>query len=237
MTSRWPLLRILLTAHVWFAAMVSLALLVLALVVALLTSWWGEVDRSIWHYMATQFLRWIAFGLGLDAISTYLRMHVAHGRTRKDFLRQLFPYLAGLGGAFAALVVLGYLVERGVYALTGWPPRKEDSPQVDSIADVLGSVGPFALMLMLWAVAGVLFTAAFTRDFFLGLLTLPIGLLIISSSEFVVDVVTVPFFRSAVESLDVPPAAGVGIGLAGTAVGCAVIWAIVRDMPMRPKVT
>lgn len=236
MTRRRPTLRIMLTAHLYFTTIACAALLGVTLVAAFLISTWGEVDRSYWHYVATQFLRWIAFGLGVDAISTYLRMHIAHGRTRRDFLRQLFPYLIGLAGAFAVLAVGGYLIERGVYALTGWPPRTEDSPQVDSVADVLGYVGPFTLMLLLWMVAGVLLTAAFNRNLFLGLLTFPIGCLIVTPSEFVVDVVTVPFFRTAVESVDVSTAAGAGIAVAAIAVGCGAIWGIVRDMPMRPKV-
>ncbi|HEX6353762.1 hypothetical protein [Actinophytocola sp.] len=236
MTRRWPTMRIMLTAHLYFAALTCAALLGVTLVVAVGISVWGEVDRSYWHYVATQFLRWIAFGLGVDAISSYLRMHIAHGRTRRDFLRQLFPYLVGLSVVYAVLVVLGYLLERGVYALTGWPPRREDSPLLDSIPDVLGYVGPFTLMLLLWAIAGVLLSAAFNRDAVLGLVTIPIGLLIIAPSEFIVDVVTVPFLRTVVESLRVTTLAGIGLGLAGIAIGCVAIWGIVRDMPMRPKV-
>jgi hypothetical protein len=236
MTRRWPTTRIMLTAHLYFAALTCAAALGVTLVAAFLISTWGEVDRSYWNYVATQFLRWIACGLGIDAVNSYLRMHIAHGRTRRDFLRQLFPYLVGLSVGFAVLVVFGFLLERGVYTLMGWPPRREHLAHVDSITDVLGFVGPFTLMLMLWAVAGVLLRAAFNRNVLLGLSTVPIGLLLVAPNEFVVDVVTVPFFRTAMDSLHVPPTAGAGIALAAIAVGCVAIWGIVRDTPMRPKV-
>jgi hypothetical protein len=231
------MLRVLLTAHLWYALLGWLALAGLTAMVTAGTAAWGHVDRSFWHYPATLAARWFAFGLGIDAINTYLRLHVAHGRTRRDFLRQLWPHLLVLATTLALLVAIGYLIERGVYALAGWPHRLPSPGLVGTIGNLPGAIGAFTLMFVLWAIAGVLLTAAFIRNVLLGLITVPIGFLIITPSELVAGNTAVPLIQDVMQVLHLPAAASIAFGLAGIAVGCAVVWRIVRDMPVRPRVT
>lgn len=234
--TRWPMLRVLLTAHLTFALLAWVAIAVLAAVVTAGAAVWGTVDRSLWHYPATMAARWFALGLGVDAITTYLRLHVAHGRTRRDFLRQLWPHLLVLSAFLALLVAIGYLVEGGVYALLDWPHQLPHPALFGTTDNLPGVIGAFTLMFVLWAIVGVLLAAAFTRNVLLGLITVPIGLLIITPSELVAGTTAVPLIQDVMEALHLPTAASIGFGLAGIVVGGAAIWGIVRDMPVRPRV-
>jgi hypothetical protein len=230
------MLRVLLTAHLWFALLVWVGIVVLMAAVTTGTAIWGHVDRSIWHYPATFAARWFAFALGVDAITTYLRLHVAHGRTRRDFLRQLWPYLLVLAAFLALLVTIGYQLERGVYALAGWPHRLQSPALFSTTDNIPGLIGAFTLTFVLWAIAGVLLAAAFTRNVLLGLIAVPVGLLVITPSEFVAGTTAVPLIQDVMEALRLPTATSIGFGLVGIVVGGAAVWGIVRDMPVRPKV-
>jgi hypothetical protein len=228
--------RVLLTSHLWFAALIWVAILAVSALVTTGIAIWGHVDRSVWHYPAAQLTRWFAIALGIDAINTYLRLHLAHGRTRRDFLRQLWPYLACLAVGLALLVVLGFLLERGVYALAGWPHHTVFPTSFGSTGNVLGMVGAFTLMLLLWTVAGALFATAFTRNFLLGLLTIPFVLVIVSPSDHLVGTFGVPVIQEVVSALDLPPLTGIVTSLVWVVAGCAAVWGIARDMPLRPRV-
>lgn len=235
MNSRWPLLRVLLTAHVWFAAVLWLPLMVLSALIVVGIEIWGQVDRSVWHYLATQAPRWLALGLAVDAINTYLRLHVAHGHTRRDFLRQLWPYLPAMAAALALMVTVGYQIERGVYALTGWPHALRSPALFGDSGNVLGTFGVYTLVFLLWAVVGAMVAAAFARDRLLGILTLPLGLLVAAPSLALADVSEDPLFTRLTAPLDLPVPTSVAVGLAGAVVACAVIWGLVRDMPIRVR--
>jgi hypothetical protein len=236
MTARWPLLRVLLTGHVAYIVLSWLVFLAVSAVILTGVALWGQVGNSVWHYLVTQVPRWFALGLGIDVITTYLRLHIAHGRTRRDFLRQLLPYFPCFAVCFAALVTIGYQLERGVYALAGWEHRTAFPTLFGDTGNVLGMLGVFTLMLMLWSIAGVMIAAGFTRDMFLGFVTIPFGLLIVAPSEVLVGLNGVPLFDRLTEPLQLPLLTAVAVGLGGGVLGCAAVWGIVRDMPMRPKV-
>jgi hypothetical protein len=237
MSTRWPMLRVLLSAHLSFALIAWVALAALTAVITTGAAIWGTIDRSIWHYPATMAARWLAFGLGLDVVNTYLRLHVAHGRTRRDFLRQLWPHLLALAAFLALLVAIGYLVERGVYALADWPHELPSPALFGTPANLPGLIGAFTLMFVLWAIAGVMLAAAFNRNTLLGLMTVPLGFLLIVPSEIVAGTTAVPLIEDLMAALRLPTATSVAFGLAAIAVGSAAVWAIVRDIPVRPKVT
>lgn len=235
--TRWPMLGVLLTAHLSFAVILWLLLMVVSAAITLGIATWGHIDQSIWHHVATQVPRWFALGLGVDAITTYLRLHLAHGHTRRDFLRQLWPYFVALAAVLALMVAIGYLVERGAYAMADWPHRLPYPAMFHATTDFLGILGTFTLTLLMWAVIGALFGAAFTRDFLLGLATIPIGLLIILPTETLVGTTGIPLIREVTSNLRLPELTSVGLALVGVVAGCAILWGIVRDIPLRARVT
>jgi len=236
MTARWPLLRVLFTAHVSFAFVLWLPLMVVSAAVLAGIGLWGTVDESIWHYVATQVPRWFVLGLGVDAVTTYLRLNLAHGRTRRDFLRQLWPYIVGLAAAIAVMITIGYQIERGAFAMVGWDHRTAFPTLFDGTDDILGLLGVFTLLMMLWAIAGVMITAGFTRNTLLGIATIPVGLLIVAPSEVLVGLNGVPLFETLTEPLRFPMLTAVAVCLGGVVLGGVVTWGIVRDIPVRAKV-
>ncbi|MGB3444583.1 MAG: hypothetical protein WBA97_38070 [Actinophytocola sp.] len=236
MTARRPLLRVMLTAHVSLSLLLWVPTMIVSALILVGVALWGDVDRSIWHYIAAQVPRWFALSLGVDAITTYLRVNLAHGRTRRDFLRQLWPYTAGLAVALAVMVTIGYQLERGAFEILGWEHRMAYPALYGDTGNVLGLLGVYSVMFLLWALAGAMIAAGFTRNVLLGVVTIPIGLLIAAPSELLTGLNGVPLFDRLTEPLRFPMLTTIGISLVGAVVGGLVTWAIVRAMPMRPKV-
>jgi hypothetical protein len=236
MTGRWQLLRVLLTAHVSYALILAAPVVVLSALIVGGIAIWGEVDRSVWHYLATQAPRWLALGLGVDAVATYLRINLAHGRTRRDFLRQLGPYFVGLAAALGAIVTIGYQVERGFYAVFGWDQRLVFTATYGDTGNVLGMLGAHSLSLLPWVLAGTMIAAAFARNVVTGALTVLFGLLLVAPTEALVGLNGTPLFEKLTEHLTFPVAATVAVCLGGAALQYAATWGIVRDIPLRVKV-
>ena len=236
MTARWPLLRVLFTSHVSFAFILWLPMMVVSAAILAGVALWGRVDQSIWHHVATQVPRWFVLGLGVDAITTYLRLNLAHGRTRRDFLRQLWPYVAGLAVAIAVMITVAYQIERGAFAMFGWDHRPAFPTLFRDTGNIPGLFGVFTLMLLVWSIAGVMIAAGFTRNTMLGIATLPVGLLIVAPSEVLVGLNGVPLFDRLTEPLQVPLLTAVAVCVGGAVLGCVVTWGIVRDIPVRAKV-
>jgi hypothetical protein len=230
------MLYILLSAHVTF---VLILWLVLGVVSALITTGigvFGYVPESIWDYVATQVPRWFLLGIGGDAISTYLRLHLANGRTRGDFLRQLWPYFVGLAVVAAALQTVGYLIEGGVYAAAGWPHRPQSAVLFSSSDDFVGIFATHTLFLLLWTMVGALISVAFIKGPLTGLLTLPLAVLVVAPGESLLGANGFLGIGNILSEVGVSTAAGAVWGVAAAAACCAAIWGIARDIPLRPKV-
>jgi len=234
--NRWPTLGILLTAHLTFTLVLWLVLGIVSAVTTAGLWWFGNVDESIWHNVATQVPRWFLMGLGIDAISTYLRLNVAHGRTRGDFLRQLWPYFVGLAVSAALLQTIGYLVEGGVYAAAGWSHDLPSAALFGNANDFAGIFATYTLFLLLWTIAGALVSAAFSRSVLTGLSTIPLALLIISPGEILLGPTGFLGIGNVLSGVGGSTVVGVGWGVVAAVVGCAAIWGIARDTPLRPKV-
>ena len=237
MTGRWQLLRVLLTAHVSYALILAVPVVLLSALIVGGIAIWGDVDRSVWHYLATQAPRWLALGLGVDAVVTYLRVNLAHGRTRRDFLRQLGPYFVGLAIALGAIVTIGYQLERGVYAMFGFDHRLVFPATFGDTGNVIGMLGAYSLSLLLWTIAGTMIAAAFTRNVVVGALTVLFGLVLIAPTEALVGLNGTPIFEKLTEHLAFPVATTIAVCLGGAALQYAATWGIVRDIPLRVKVT
>jgi hypothetical protein len=236
MTARWPLLRVLLTSHVSFLFVLWIPAMLVSAAILGGVALWGEVNQSIWHHIATQVPRWVVLGLGVDAITTYLRLNLAHGHTRRDFLRQLWPYLVGMALALAVMITLAYQIERGVFDLIGWDHRTAFPTLFGDTGNIPSMFGAFALMLLLWSLAGAMIAAAFTRTVLLGIVTIPVGLLIVAPSEVLVGLNGVPLFEQLTEPLRFPLLTALGVSVGGAVLGGLVTWGIVRDIPVPAKV-
>jgi hypothetical protein len=233
--TRWPLLRVLLTAHLTFTAMMWVLFTVVVLIIAGVVAAFGGVPDSVMHDAATQVPRWLLFGLGIDVVSTYLRMQLAHGRTRREFLGQAVAYTVITSGFAAVLITLGYLIEAALYAILDWPQTLRRTGLFTAEDQYPAILGTYWLVLLMWTVAGVLIGLGFFRSTGIGFLTLPVGLAIVLPAIVATGNSGLPIFGDELAALDFAGPA-VLVGSAGAfVVAVALAWAMVRDIPMKTK--
>jgi hypothetical protein len=234
---RWPLLRVLLTAHLTFTAILWVLFTVLVIVATGIVAAAGGVSESVLHHAATQAPRWLMFGLGIDVISTYLRIQLAHGRTRREFTGQAVGYTVILSGFSAVLVTLGYLLERGVYAVFGWPQKLSRGGLFTAADQYPAIFGTYWLIFLMWTVAGLVIGLGFFRSPGLGLLTIPLGLAIVLPSVTATRNSGMPIFGDELADLEFGAATVLGASAALFVLGVGLFWAIVRTVPMKSKAT
>lgn len=235
MTRRWPLLRILLTSHLSFVAMLWVLFTVgVCLVIGGVALFADGRPDSVWHHAAIQAPRWLLFGLGVDAVTTYLRLQLAHGGTRRSYLGQTTAYTVVLAGGAAALITAGYLLERGFYALLGWPQRLSGDSLFDTAGQYHIIFGTYWLTFLMWTVAGTLIALGFFRWNKGGLLTIPIGVLLVVPAIVAASNSGLPLIGRELAGIDLSPGLLLAAFAGCFAVGIALIWAIVRDVPMKP---
>lgn len=234
--NRWPMLHILLTAHGTFLLFLWAAFAVISALITVGIATFDSVDTSVWHYMGTQLSRWFMLGLGMDAVTTYLRLNIAHGRTRADFLRQLWPHVVVLSIVSGLFVAIGYLVERGGYAIAGWPQQLPDGMVFNTANDFATAAGAYTVVFLLWMVVGVLLTAAFNRNFLLGLVTVPLALLIVVPGEILMTVNGIPVLGTLTSQIALPVLATLCAAVLTAGLGVLTTWGVTRDLPLRPRV-
>lgn len=233
--TRWPLLRILVTSHLAFVAVTwVLFTVVVFLVVGGVALFADGRPDSIWHHAATQAPRWLMFGLGVDAVTTYLRLQLAHGGTRRSYLGQSTAYTVVLAGGSAALITVGYLLERGIYALLGWPQGLPGESLFGTAGQYHVIFATYWLTFLLWTVAGTLVALGFFRWNKGGLLTIPIGLLLVAPAFVAISDDGLPLIGQELAGVELSPGLLLVTFAGCFAAGIALIWAFVRDVPMKP---
>lgn len=228
----WSIARFPEAGSMAFAVVVWLAVVVLTVIIAAVITSYKEVTGSIWEPL-TQLPRWFAFGTGIWLTGVYLRVHVAHGQTRRDFMRQGSVYIVAISVLVAVLTTLSYLIELGIYRIFGWP---QDFSR-DYLFDSAGQVGPilltYVLVYLVWTVVGAMIAATFLRLYWYGLVVMvPLGVALIIAVEIAVGARYFgPLDIVADIGIDgsVPLALVAGIG--GFAIALAATWALVRELP------
>lgn len=105
---------------IWLGPLLALVAVVYAVVVACV-SIWGDIDVSLWVSIAAGWQRWPIAVCGFLMISTFSRMFVVNGVTRRRLgdaatvTLMLFSVLSGV------YITAGFLVERAVYGANDWP--------------------------------------------------------------------------------------------------------------------
>jgi hypothetical protein len=198
----------------------------------------GTVGGSIWEG-ASQLPRWFALAIGIYLTGTYLRLAVAHGLTRREFMIQTSAFIVVYATMFSALLTIGFALERLLYRLGGWPQDLHEASMFDSPTQLGLIFVAFWLVAAVWIAAGTLLAAAFYRNGLLGALTIPMALLLVSSTELAVGFNPTPFLRNVLGFTDAPAPALLVVALCATsfALGLALTWAVVRNTPIRPKTT
>ncbi|HEU5473709.1 MAG TPA: hypothetical protein VFV67_23935 [Actinophytocola sp.] len=209
-----------------FAVLLWLGYFLLIVGITVVVSMTGTVGESIWGN-ATTLPRWFAWGTGLWLTGSYLRLHVAHGSTRREFLQRSTVYLVAFAILLGCLITLGFLLEWALYAATGLrhPLATEPAALVTQILPT------YILIFGVWSAVGTLVAAGYRRLAGTGLLiTIPVGVATVVLTEDALDTrylgKWIGFDLSLIGSLPV----GVAIGVAGFLVALAGTWALCRDV-------
>jgi hypothetical protein len=103
--------------YVWLAAS-----LVYAVVVTCVARW-GSVDESLWQSVASGWQRYVVFGAGVSVSTTFLRIVVRNGATRRTLSIGATATMAVVAVLLAAWNVAGYTAEKVVYDRLDWPQQ------------------------------------------------------------------------------------------------------------------
>lgn len=233
---RWVIAR-----HLWTSSGLLPLWGLLVVGVALVTgivSRFVEIEQSAW-IIAVNLPPWYMFGMGVYMTAVYLPLYIAHGITRREFMRQATPFMVALAGLGAALMTAGFGIERGLYRLLDWPQVFPDDH--DGLFNSPNQYGmiflAFWLMFLAFVVVGAFIAAAFYRGGWGGLVgcaLVPVGLVLVAPAELVIRR-NAPVPLLAVFDVGTTTLVAVGACLTSFLVGLMLTWAFVRDLPLRSK--
>jgi hypothetical protein len=228
----WSIARFPQEGMLIFTALLWLGFFAVVLVITTLFAIFDEVTHSGWE-LGTQLPRWFAFGIGIWLTGVYLRVHIAHGETRRGFMRRASVWVIAFAVLLAALTTLGFLLEWIIYRAAGWPQALTRNHLFDTATQVGPILLGYGLGYLVWTVVGALIAAAYRRFSTPGLVAaIPLALLLVGS----IEVVTATGYFLPLGIIEFEVAGSVllalGLGLGGFLVGLATTWALVREMPV-----
>ena len=148
---------------IWFGPLLVLAGVAFGIVVTCVAIW-GEVDTSLWASVVAGWQRWPLGVCGFLMISTFSRMFVVNGVTRRRLGDASTVTLVVLSVLSAGYVTAGFLVERVIYDANDWP-QMNDERQLTFGAIGYGTIlVGHLLVAAAYFVSGWLVAAAFHRD-------------------------------------------------------------------------
>lgn len=198
---------------------------------------WGDVNRSTWD-SASQIARWFTLFIGVHVGGNLLPLNIANGRTRRDFSIETALFLLAYAVAGGILMTLGWVIERGLYAIGDWPQRLDNPHLFSSAHDYPRIFIESFFIILAWTAGGVFISAAYYRFESSGLLTIAPSLVVVGIMQSVLGFDGVPFQSRVAEYFDPsgwPLLAAVLVAIACVAALMAMTWPIVRDIPMRRR--
>jgi hypothetical protein len=100
--------------YIWLGASVVYAMVLFAV------DRWGSVDESLWPSVAAAWQRYVIFGAGVTIMTTFLRMLVRNGVTRRTVSGAATIAMGAIAVIVGLWTMAGYAVERAVYDANGW---------------------------------------------------------------------------------------------------------------------
>jgi len=198
----------------------------------------GEVTQSVWD-PATQVPRWFAFFIGLQVAHDIMPLHIAHGQTRRDFAKRALVFMLMFAAATGALVTLGFVIERVVYAIAGWPQVLTEARLYSSATDYPLIYLEQLLVMLVWVAGGALIGAGFYREAASGGLMIGIGLVAAGITGWALGGVDGwgpgQLMHRFLDLEALPLAVAVLVVLAVAAGLVALTWRLVRDIPLKNK--
>ncbi len=233
----WRFPRPLLMAHILFASMLWAGLVVVSLGISAGFAWFSEVPGSIWE-QASNVAAWYVAVVGGYVVNQVVPMHIAHGRTRRDTTLEATIFMVSFSATAAGLVAIGYLVEYAAYGIAGWPRELSGERLFTSHLDVPMILTQSWLIFIVWGAAGVLVGAAYYRYGPLGWLAGIPAAILIGVADIFTRIPWEPIGDMLERFLSVEgpsPGFAILISIICFAIGSALSWPILRDVPIRNR--
>jgi hypothetical protein len=123
---------------------------------------WGSLDESLWQSVVAGWQRYLIFGAGITIMTTFLRMLVRNGVTRRTVAAAATIAMGVIAGLVAVWNVVGLAIERVVYDANGWPQALR-SDAVLSWSDLPRAAIDSALVVAAYYAAGWIVGTCFYR--------------------------------------------------------------------------
>ena len=193
------------------------------------------ITRSVWDPAVTV-VRWFALGYGLHLVNRLLPMYVAHGRTRREFLRSAALFLTVAAAVLAALLTLGFALEAVLYRAMDWTHQVSAERLFDDAGQWPLVFGSYWAMLLIWTTIGLLLAAGFYRSEGNALVAIVLALAIVAVTEIAFGFNGLDFIGDLLD-VDRPSslAGSVALCLGGLLTGAGAVWAMVRDIAIRNR--
>lgn len=196
---------------------------------------YGHLDRSIWEE-ASQIPQWFVLFIGVHLSMTYLPLSISHGRTRRDAAIEATLFMAAFSGLVAVLLTLSWGIERVAFSILDVKQVLSDPHIFDSATNYPLIFLESWIVLLIWVIGGAFIAASYYRYDGPGLLAIAPALLISSVTEFAMGASWGPtgqFLQWLGDPNDPPLLVTMLVAVAGAAIMLAMIWRIVRDIPLR----
>jgi hypothetical protein len=188
------------------------------------------IDLSMWELITGQASKYWLLVLGVSLVATHLKLFVANGVTRRDFLSGAGAFGLVSAVLFAALVPIGRAVEwllrtaLGV-ATNGYPDF--------SVGEAVRDFGHYAPGAVGWMITGALVAAGFYRyPWWAGLLLIIPFALPLAIPEALLGLYVA---ADVAQHQFVPFGAGLALSLLASAAGAVALRVMTRDVPIRPS--
>jgi hypothetical protein len=218
-----------LTILAWGGFVVTIAGIIIGI------NFFDEITQSIWDF-ATQAPGWYALAIGFYLTHGKLPLYVAFGQTRREFALRGGVFIVIFVAVLAALMAVGFLLERILYRLNDWPQVIQDEHLFTSATQVPTIFAEYALIFLAWTLAGALIGASFYTSDEEGAFSVIVAIIAVSLVNIAVNASWGPTGR-LVERFFSPDSTPVLVSIVlyvVTVAGVgALTWRVVRDIPLR----
>jgi hypothetical protein len=232
----WSIARLLLATHLPFLLLCfgvcAAAVLVLTFAIDVRTT----IGWSVWD-PAASFVRWFALGYGVYFVNRMLAVYLAHGRTRREFAGSMAVFVPVAAAMVAVLLTVGLALEGVLYRVMDWPHRVAPERLFDGPGQYPLVFLSYWAMLVVWTAIGLLLGAGFYRSGGNELVALALALAMVVVPGWGIGFSGLPVIGAVVDVADLPLAGNLAVCLAGLLPGVALTWALLRDIPIRNRIS
>jgi hypothetical protein len=229
--------RHLLEAHLGLALLVWAGFTVAVGVVTAVISSFTAIEVSAWDH-ASQVVQWYVLAIGVHVGHSVLPLHITHGQTRREYMRQAMVFVGVFAAGVSALVTVSFVLEAGLYRLADWPQEVQRGQLYGGALELHLVYLQSWLLTTLWCAGGLFIAAAWYREASLGGLAIGLAVIFSGISGIAMSTDWGPFggvYERLFGDDSIGGVLGVGIHIALIVAVLALTWRIVRDIPIKNK--